>query len=93
MFKGKRGRLRLLAIGLAIFMMWATSTWWEQQVALQEQQAELEELESEAEEIRQYQLELNQQITRLHDLDYIAEIARKEYFLSKDGEMIFNVSD
>ncbi|EFS04534.1 DivIC family protein, partial [Listeria seeligeri FSL S4-171] len=36
---------------------------------------------------------LNNQIKKLHDDDYIAKLARSEYYLSKDGEIIFNIPE
>lgn len=36
---------------------------------------------------------LNEQIKKLHNDDYIAKLARSEYYLSKDGEIIFNIPE
>ncbi|MBC1780623.1 FtsB family cell division protein, partial [Listeria booriae] len=36
---------------------------------------------------------LNDQIKKLHNDDYIAKLARSEYYLSKDGEIIFNIPE
>lgn len=43
--------------------------------------------------VAQDQKELKSTITKLHDDDYIAKLARSEYFLSEKGEIIFNIPD
>ncbi|WP_342388073.1 FtsB family cell division protein [Salinicoccus bachuensis] len=37
--------------------------------------------------------DLEQQIKQLNDDDYITRIARSEFFLSEEGEIVFNLSD
>lgn len=37
------------------------------------------------------QKQLKGEIVKLNDDDYIKKIARRDYFLSEDGEIIFNV--
>ena len=49
------------------------------QVVLDERKTEAEDLE--------------QQIRQLNDDDYITRIARSEFFLSEEGEIVFNLSD
>ncbi|RKJ59809.1 septum formation initiator, partial [Butyricicoccus sp. 1XD8-22] len=34
---------------------------------------------------------LNLQIAKLEDDEYLAKLARKEYFLSEEGEIIFTI--
>ena len=36
---------------------------------------------------------LEEEIVKLNDDEYIAKFARKEYFLSDDGEIIFNLPE
>ena len=45
----------------------------------------------ELEAIQETQEMLQLQITKLEDDDYIAKLARKEYFLSDEGEIIFTI--
>ncbi|KIH70422.1 FtsB family cell division protein [Salinicoccus roseus] len=49
-------------------------------------QVVLDERKNEAED-------LEQQIRQLNDDDYITRIARSEFFLSEEGEIVFNLSD
>src|SRR5690625_3598570 len=91
--KGRKFRLYMLAIGLLVFLVWAAGEWLDQQTLIEEHQAELVKVRAESEAANQRHLELKEQVERLHDPAYIAEVARRDYFLTKDGEMIFNVSE
>jgi len=57
--------------------------------------AEKQELKAAAEqhlaEVQNQQELLNLQIAKLEDDEYIAKLARKEYFLSEEGEIIFTI--
>jgi cell division protein DivIC len=75
--------LVLSAIGVTTIMAQAQTLQDKQQQKL-ELQAELSQLESE-------QIKLEQDIENYNDLDYIAEVARRDYFLSKEGEIIFKL--
>jgi len=50
-------------------------------------------LEQKVKEIDKQQTMLKSEIAKLKDDDYIAKLARSEYFLSKKGEIIFNLPD
>jgi cell division protein DivIC len=51
------------------------------------------ELEQEVAKLKEEQVLLEEEIIKLDDDDYIAKIARKDYFLSKEGEIIFKLTD
>jgi cell division protein DivIC len=89
--KKRHRRLRLLGLLLVAFLIWVGSLWMEQDKLLQAKQAELESIKLKVQEANKEQEELTYQIKRLHDKDYIAEVARRDYFLSRPGEMIFKV--
>ena len=36
---------------------------------------------------------LKEEVEKLSDIDYLLQIARKDYFFSKDGEIIFKLPD
>lgn len=55
-------------------------------VEVADRESILEEKTTEAED-------LEQQIKQLNDDDYITRIARSEFFLSEDGEIIFNLAE
>ena len=46
---------------------------------------------AELQEVKEQQEMLNLQIAKLEDDEYIAKLARKEYFLSDEGEIIFTI--
>lgn len=54
---------------------------------------EIEEVNKEVSELDQYNQELTEYLSLLEDDEYIEKIARNEYFLSKDGEIVFNLQD
>ncbi|MED3776598.1 septum formation initiator family protein [Geobacillus stearothermophilus] len=51
--------------------------------------AEKERLTKQLAELKRQKKQMKEEMKRLHDDDYIAELARKKYYLSKDGEIIF----
>lgn len=78
----------VLAIGIIGFLVNLNVSQSEKLVAKQEQRAEITESLHEA--TTQQEL-LNLQITKLEDDEYIAKLARKEFFLSEEGEYIFTI--
>ena len=60
---------------------------------LEEKQQILKEREEELVEAIETQELLKLQIAKLDDDEYIAKLARKEYFLSEQGEIIFTIPD
>lgn len=64
-------------------------------IVLQERLAEKEayklEVTKQLQAVTETQEMLKLQIAKLEDDEYIAKLARKEYFLSEDGEIIFTI--
>ncbi|WP_323703411.1 septum formation initiator family protein [Mammaliicoccus sp. Dog046] len=54
---------------------------------------ERKEKAAEYEKMQDKEIELKEQIKRLNDKDYIEKLARSEYFLSNDGEIIFKLPE
>lgn len=76
----------LTAIGIGSMMFSQNKTL----AAIELEKAEaLERLE----EVQEEQAMLKHQITKLNDDEYIAKLARKEYYLSEDGEIIFAIPE
>jgi cell division protein DivIC len=88
-----KNRIFMLFLGLALcsFLIWASLLWWEQQQALVQMEMEIANLEEKVRQAEQRQAELLLEKELLHDPEYIAEIARRDYFLSREGETIFKV--
>ncbi len=92
----KRGlRRRLIAAGITMLLITAFVTHYhiEQRTVYSEKSQQLETLQSELEELEKVEAELLEEIELLKDESYILDIARTNYFLSKKGELIFQVED
>ncbi|MCF6094689.1 septum formation initiator family protein [Microaerobacter geothermalis] len=87
--KGQKRRLRLMMGILILFMAWAIYTWYDQSLIIKQKQFELTQYQKEREEVYREYKELNQQVNKLNDEEYVAELARKYYFLAKPGEILF----
>ncbi|MDC0706331.1 MULTISPECIES: FtsB family cell division protein [Priestia] len=59
--------------------------------AIENKKSEKVKLEQQLTKLQSKQKQLKGEIVKLNDDDYIKKIARRDYFLSEDGEIIFNV--
>lgn len=82
--------LIVLACATTYFMVSALLT---QASALEEKEAEMAKLQQDLGEIKKEQKVLKGEIVKLNDDEYIAKIARRDYFLSEKNEIIFNIPD
>ncbi|MFT9600966.1 FtsB family cell division protein [Mesobacillus sp.] len=89
---------KLLFRRLAVFALFASvisylmiSTYISQSAALEKKQVEKEQLEQKLASLQKKQEILDEEIVKLNDDEYIAKLARKEYFLSEKNEIIFNL--
>jgi cell division protein DivIC len=60
---------------------------------LDEKVAQKKQYDKQLTALKNQQNSLKQEISNLNDDDYIAKLARKEYFLSNKDEIIFNIPD
>lgn len=88
---GLRRRLTTFFIIASVVIVSLISTLYNQNQRLSEKEAEKEKMLAELQEMKEEQERLKLQIKKLEDDEYIAKLARKEYFLSDDGEIIFNI--
>ena len=58
-----------------------------------EKYQEASELEKRIASLTEEEEELNNEINRLQDKDYLARYAREKYFYSKNGELIIRIPD
>ncbi len=86
--KQKR-RIRLVLFVMLCFSVWTGYTLFMQSRDLAEKEQQLNELQQEAQKVKQKQNELTYKASRLNDKEYIAELARKNLFMSKPGEIIY----
>lgn len=74
----------VILMGITLFSQWQTiAANNEEQQQMEEQMVSLEDKEA----------ELNQQVEDYNDLDYIAEVAREEYYLTKEGETLYKLPE
>lgn len=64
-----------------------------QSASLKAKEQELAKAKQELAELKQQQKFSEEELVRLKDDEYIADIARKDYFLSDEGEIIFNIPE
>ena len=94
--KKRAARNRRLAafFVIALFVIgFLGKTLMNQNERLEAKQQTLKEREEELVEAIETQELLKLQIAKLDDDEYIAKLARKEYFLSEKGEIIFTIPD
>ena len=87
----KRRRLLLFFIFATVVTAGLVKTLIVQNERLTEKEFQKAEIEQQLESVQETQEMLNLQITKLEDDEYIAKLARKEYFLSEEGEIIFTI--
>jgi cell division protein DivIC len=80
----------IIAGSISFFMI---STYVSQLSALEEKEATKKQLEKQLIGLEKKQQILEEEIIKLNDDEYIAKLARKEYFLSEDNEIIFNLPE
>lgn len=85
---GARRRLTIWLAVCVLFFTWAAVQSFHQLGKIADKQAELERAEQQLKDARQKEKELETRIELLHDPDYVSELARKEYYMTKEGEII-----
>lgn len=88
---GLKKRLIAFFLFASVVIISLISTIFTQNTRLVEKEEEKEKALTQLEEVLRQQEQLNLQITKLEDDEYIAKLARKEYFMSEDGEIIFTI--
>lgn len=86
-------RLSAFAVLIVIVMSWITLTMFSQSNALAAKEQKKQEALEMLAEVNEEQEMLQSQIIKLNDDEYIAKLARKEYFLSEEGEIIFSIPE
>lgn len=84
-------RLAVFGLFAAVISYLMISTFISQTAALEKKQKEKEMLEQKLASLEKKQEILDEEIVKLNDDEYIAKLARREYFLSEKNEIIFNL--
>lgn len=90
--QSKKRLFRRLTLFLAFALIVIASlsiTFYKQNMTIKEQVAGTTKLEGDMNSLKDEEKKLQEQIRQLNDDDYIAKIARRDYFFSKDGEITF----
>lgn len=86
-------RLAFMAIIFVVVGGLLTITYTKQVLSLNEKKEKQVQVDKKMVVMKDEEEALNDQIKKLHNDDYIAKLARSEYYLSKDGEIIFNIPE
>lgn len=86
-----RRRMRIALFIVGGLLIWATYIGLRQEEILKAQRKAKAELTQTLEQERATQKDLKYQAERLQDPEYIANLARSKYYLSKKGEVIFEI--
>ncbi|MFC0046569.1 FtsB family cell division protein [Metabacillus iocasae] len=84
-------RLTVFGIVAFIISIAMVSTIITQASTIEDKQLEKEKLEQQLTKLESKQKQLEDEIVKLNDEEYIKKIARRDYFLSEEGEIIFNI--
>jgi cell division protein DivIC len=87
--RGAQRRFRLFLAVVGSFTLWAGFTLWEQHSALSDKKSELKQLQQDLAEEQRLNKEHQQEVTRLHDGEYIEQKVRKEYGMTRPGDKVF----
>jgi cell division protein DivIC len=100
MHKSSSKRKKRLVRRLAVFFVlvlaisgFLISTLISRAQVLENKQTEKAQLEKKLEHLKDKQSALEEEIVKLNDDEYIAKLARRDYFLSDEGEIIFNIPE
>ncbi|TDQ34218.1 FtsB family cell division protein [Aureibacillus halotolerans] len=93
--KRRKGLMRrlvvfsVLAAGLLLFMVNAL---FHQAGNVSEKSAYIEELQAQTDQLETQKQTLSEEVMNLQNEDYVLDVARRDYFYSKDDEIIFKRS-
>lgn len=92
---GKKGifrRLTALGIFVIVAAIVTAFTLHSQQTVLDQKLEKKYMLENQLASLQLEERDLKDEIHKLNDLEYISEIARRDYYLTKPGEIIFKIA-
>lgn len=78
----------IMALGVSYFVI---TTLISQASAIEQIESEHKALQKELAHLQKEETILKEEIVKLNDEEYIAKLARKDYFLSEQGEIIFSI--
>ena len=91
--RGLRRRLTVIGIVASLVVIFAGVGLISQYGMIQANKAEKDELQAEMEELEANEDHLEREIMNYQDEEYITEVARKDYYMSKPGETLFQLPE
>lgn len=93
--KQKRLYRRLILFSILVVITFAGLTAYHvnQQVLYAEKKEQYQHMNEKMTSLKKQEKNLKEEIQLLNDEDYVLEIARTNYFFSKEGELIFNLPE
>lgn len=86
-------RLTVFGILVVLVSIMMISTLISQASAISDKKKEKAQLTEQLSQLKQKEKDLEEEVVKLNDEEYIKKIARRDYFLSEEGEIIFNVQE
>lgn len=86
-------RLSLFLVFAVVISYLMITSFISQSSTLDKKVAQKRQLEQELTQLKKQQEILKEDIIKLNDDEYLAKLARKEYFFSENGEIIFNIPE
>ena len=86
-------RLAVFGVVVLLASIWIGTTIYAQSQTLTEKEQLREEAKVELSDIKKEQEQLKEQIVLLNDDEYLAKLAKKELFVSENGEIIFTLPE
>lgn len=94
MKRRRKGLFRRLIVFGALVLLTAivlAGSLWSQTSSLSANEEKKAQLEKQVKELDAKQADLKDEISKLKDEDYVTELARRDLFMSGNGEILFNV--
>ncbi|QQK74287.1 septum formation initiator family protein [Salicibibacter cibarius] len=91
--RGLRRRLTVIGIVASIVVVFAGIGLISQYGMIQANNAEKIELQEQLEELEANENDLEREIMNYNDEEYITEVARKDYYMSKPGETLYQLPE
>ncbi|HLR61627.1 MAG TPA: septum formation initiator family protein [Lentibacillus sp.] len=93
--KKQRLRRRLVLFSIVVLIAFGSlaAYHFNQRALHAEKKEQYEQLQSEMASLEKEERNLKEEINLLNDEEYVLDIARTNYFFSKEGELIFNIPD
>ncbi|MDO7908583.1 septum formation initiator family protein [Paenibacillus sp. JX-17] len=86
-YAGGRRRIMIWLVSMLLFAGWAACTFFSQSSQLEDKKAKLAKQEQDKAEMQQAVKQLQYEVGRLQDSEYIGQLVRSKYGMYKPGEV------